>query len=669
MVNFTVDQLRAAMDKRHKIRNMSVIAHVDHGKSTLTDSLIARAGIIANEAAGETRYTDTRQDEQERCITIKSTGMSLYYTMPEGDIPEGSQGNGFLINLIDSPGHIDFSAEVTAALRVTDGALVVVDCIEGVCVQTETVLRQALAERVKPVVIVNKIDRCLLELNAHPEDMYNTFSKSVDNVNVIIATYTDSEGPMGNLTVSLAGGTVCFGSGLHGFGFTLTKFAKMYSARFGIPVATLMPQLWGERFWDAGSKKFLHKSVNDKGQPLQRTFCQFVLQPIVQLTRAIMSRDKPKYLDMFKKLNVKLHDNEEHLEGRELLSAVFRRWLPAAEALLEMIVVHLPSPAAAQRYRAETLYTGPLDDAYAQAIRDCEPAGPLMLYVSKMVPTSDRGRFYAFGRVFSGTVGTGQRVRVLGANYVPGSKEDLHITNIQRTVLMMGRKVENLQDCPCGNTIALVGIDQYLVKSGTITAESADTACPIKAMKFSVAPVVRIAVEPKQASDLPKLVEGLNRLAKSDPCVQVSHETTGEHIIAGAGELHLEICLKDLEEDFAGIPITKTPPVVSFRETVTQLSRVVCLSKSANKLNRLHFQAEPLSEELVAAIEAREITPRMDAKTRAKELQNRFGWDQTDAKRVWSFGPDSEGPNLIVDTTKSAEYLQETREHLIGAFQ
>jgi elongation factor 2 len=667
MVNFTVDQLRAVMNKRHNIRNMSVIAHVDHGKSTLTDSLIARAGIISTEAAGGTRYTDTRQDEHDRCITIKSTGVSLYYTMPESDIPEGSEDNSFLINLIDSPGHIDFSAEVTAALRVTDGALVVVDCIEGVCIQTETVLRQALAERIKPVIIVNKIDRCLLELNADPEDMYKTFSKSIDNVNVIIATYTDPDGPMGNLTVSPADGTVCFGSGLHGFGFTLTKFAKIYSARFGIAISILTSQLWGERFWDAASKKFLHRGQNDKGQPLQRTFCQFVLLPIVQLSRAIMNGDKVKYMDMFNKLNIKLHDNEEQTEGRELLSAVFRRWLPAGEALLEMIVMHLPSPATAQQYRSEILYTGPLDDECAQAIRECKPDGPLMMYVSKMVPTTDRGRFYAFGRVFSGTVATGQRVRVMGTNYVPGQKNDLYTTNIQHTVLMMGRKVENIQDCPCGNIISLVGVDQYLVKSGTIA--TSEIAYPIKAMKFSVSPVVRIAVEPKIASDLPKLVEGLNRLAKSDPCVQVTHETTGEHIITGAGELHLEICLKDLEDDFAGIPIKRTPPVVEFRETVTKLSSVICLSKSANKLNRLNFQAQPLEDELVVAIESREITPRMDGKIRAKELQNRFGWDQTDARRIWSFGPDSEGPNLIVDITKSAEYLQEVREHLIGAFQ
>lgn len=667
MVNFTVAQIREVMNKRHNIRNLSVIAHVDHGKSTLTDSLIARAGIISQENAGQMRAMDTREDEQERCITIKSTGISLYYTMPNEEIPADSEGNGFLINLIDSPGHIDFSAEVTAALRVTDGALVVVDCIEGVCVQTETVLRQALSERIKPVVIINKIDRSLLELNDEPEDMYLQYSKAIDMVNVIIATYTDEQGPMGDITVSPAKGTVAFGSGLHSFGFTVRKFAKIYSARFGVPVDKLVPQLWGERFYDPVTKCFISHATNSKGQTLERSFCQYILKPIVALSRAIMNGEKEKYTEMFKLLGIKLHDDEIHKEGCDLLSAIYHRWIPMSEALLEMIVLHLPSPVKAQSYRADILYTGPLDDPCAEAIRNCDPNGPLMLYVSKMVPASDKGRFYAFGRVFSGTVATGQRVRVMGANYVPGGKDDIHVTNIQRTVLMMGGKVENLQDCPCGNTIGLVGIDQYLVKSGTISTH--DDACPIKAMKFSVSPVVRVAVEPKAAQDLQKLVDGLNRLAKSDPCVQVTHEETGEHIIAGAGELHLEICLKDLEEDFAGIPIIRSPPVVSFRETVTKLSNTVCMSKSANKLNRLMCQAEPLSDELLKAIEAGDVNPRMDVKTRAEILQNDFGWEQNDARRVWSFGPDSNGPNLLVDTTKSAEYLQEIKEHFVSAFQ
>merc|ERR1712193_520077 len=218
--------------------------------------------------------------------------------------------------------------------------------------------------------------------------------------------------------------------------------------------------------------------------------------------------------------------------------------------LIEMIVYHLPSPAIAQTYRYATLYEGPIDDKFADSIRTCDPNGPLVMYVSKMIPTSDKGRFFAFGRVFSGKISTGHKVRIMGANYSPGEKKDLFIKSVQRTVLCMGRRQESVEDVPCGNTVALVGLDQFIAKTATIT--DADKCFPLKAMKFSVSPVVRVAVECKVASDLPKLVDGLKRLSKSDPMVVCSIEETGEHIIAGAGELHLEICLKDLQDDFMG---------------------------------------------------------------------------------------------------------------------
>merc|ERR1712193_221764 len=212
-----------------------------------------------------------------------------------------------------------------------------------------------------------------------------------------------------------------------------------------------------------------------------------------------------------------------------------------------------------------------------------------MMYISKMVPTSDKGRFYAFGRVFSGKIATGLKARIMGPNYVPGKKEDLHLKSIQRTILMMGRYTEPIENVPCGNICGLVGVDQFLVKTGTIT--TLKEARNLKVMKFSVSPVVRVAVEPKNPQDLPKLVEGLKRLAKSDPMVLCMTEESGEHIIAGAGELHLEICLKDLEEDHAGIPLKKSDPVVSYRETVTEQSTQTCLSKSPNKHNRLFMTA------------------------------------------------------------------------------
>merc|ERR1711953_985080 len=241
-----------------------------------------------------------------------------------------------------------------------------------------------------------------------------------------------------------------------------------------------------------------------------------------------------------------------------------------AKPLLQMIAIHLPSPLTAQNYRMEMLYEGPKDDAVALAFKNCDADGPLMAYISKMVPTSDKGRFYAFGRVFAGKIATGQKVRIMGPNFVPGEKHDLYNKQIQRTILMMGRYIEAIDDVPCGNLVGLVGVDQYLVKTGCLTTFA--EAHNMRQMKFSVSPVVRVAVRCKNPADLPKLVEGLKRLSKSDPMVQVFSEESGEHIIAGAGELHLEICLKDLEEDHACVPIVKSDPVVSYRETVTEES-------------------------------------------------------------------------------------------------
>jgi elongation factor 2 len=329
------------MDFRDNIRNMSVIAHVDHGKSTLTDSLIGHAGIIAKAKAGDTRFMDTRKDEQERTITIKSTGVSLYFEMSHDDLegepleiakrfkdevkkkagqktviqsvegeegakdaePEkeepapkkeekgdgegGLAGSGekeetgdtiktgensspFLINLIDSPGHVDFSSEVTAALRVTDGALVVVDCVEGVCVQTETVLRQAIAERIKPILFVNKLDRIFLELHMDHEEAYQTFSRAIESVNVVIATYKDDL--LGEIQVYPEKGTVGFGSGLHSWGFTVGRFANMYASKFGIPKPKMVQKLWGDNFFDGKNKKWSTTMYSKSNEKLENLF-------------------------------------------------------------------------------------------------------------------------------------------------------------------------------------------------------------------------------------------------------------------------------------------------------------------------------------------------------------------------------------------------------------
>jgi len=670
MVNFTVDEIRKIMDKKHNIRNMSVIAHVDHGKSTLTDSLLSKAGIIAGSKAGETRATDTRKDEQERCITIKSTAISMYFEMEEKDLAFVKQikekdENGFLINLIDSPGHVDFSSEVTAALRVTDGALVVVDCVSGVCVQTETVLRQAIAERIKPVLLMNKMDRALLELQLEQEDLFLTFQRIVENVNVIIATYADDDGPMGMIRVDPANASVGFGSGLHGWAFTLKQFAEIYAAKFGVDTEKLMKKLWGENFFNPKTKKWAKVKAEDN----KRSFNMYVLDPIYKMFDAIMNFKKDetdKLLDRLE-LKGKMKHEELAMEGKPLMKAVMRSWLPAGDAMFQMIVVHLPSPVTAQKYRAAALYEGPADDAACVAMTNCDPTGPLMMYISKMVPTSDKGRFYAFGRVFSGKIATGQKVRIMGPNFTPGKKEDLYEKSIQRTILMMGRYIEAIEDVPCGNICGLVGVDQFLVKTGTITTFK--EAHNLKVMKFSVSPVVRVAVEPRFAADLPKLVEGLKRLAKSDPMVQCLIEESGEHIIAGAGELHLEICLKDLEEDHAQIPIKQSDPVVSYRETVTEESSIMCLSKSPNKHNRLFMKAVPMPDGLAEDIDDGEVSDKQDFKLRGRYLCDKYEYDITEARKIWCFGPDTMGPNIVIDATKGVQYLNEIKDSVIAGFQ
>jgi len=487
------------------------------------------------------------------------------------------------------------------------------------------VLRQALAEKIKPVLMINKIDRAILELKVDGEAMYQNYLRVIENVNVIIATYESDDMGEG-LQIDPQIGTCAMGSALFGWAFTLTKFAQIYCKKFGIDRSKMMEKLWGDNYFDTKGKKWKnHNKPDTEGdEDLKRAFVSFIMAPVIRLCRAAMANEMDKVEKMLPNLGITLKNDEKNLQGKHLMKNIFQKWINAAEALLEMIILKLPSPVKAQKYRAAYLYEGPPDDASCTAMKNCDKDGALMIFISKMIPTNDKGRFYAFGRVFSGTVSTGQKVRIMGPNYLPGSKNDLNIKNVQRTVIMMGGKTEAVPDIPCGNTCALIGIDAYLMKQGTIA--SAEDAHCIKVMKYSVSPVVRVAVDVKNAADLPKLVEGLKKLSKSDPLVQCITEASGEHIIAGCGELHVEICLKDLVEEYAKCEIRKGDPVVTYKETVTQESEKMQLSKSPNKHNRLFMKAQNLMEELSIEIEAERIGPKQDIKERKKSLVDLYEW-------------------------------------------
>jgi elongation factor 2 len=650
------------MDNQANIRNIAVIAHVDHGKSTLSDSLVAKAGIISEKVAGKARIMDTRQDEIERGITIKSTGVSMYY---KHNI-YGKDEEEYLINLIDSPGHVDFSSEVTAALRVTDGALVIVDAVEGVCVQTETVLRQAMQERIKPVLMINKVDRAIHELQLSPEEIYQRFVRVIDQVNVVISNYQDKEDE--ETVLDPMKGNVVFGAGKDQWAFSLSTFAKIYNKK-DEAAKTFMKKAWGDNYYDEETRKWKTESYNEKGEPLKRGFVKFIMEPICDLTRAIAKNDQNVYENMIEKLKIApLNQEEKKQTGKELGKTIMSKWLPAADCLLETIICHLPSPAEAQVYRTPYLYEGPQDDEIFKAMSKCDPKGPLCVYISKMVPL-DGGRFAAFGRVFSGTARAGEKVRILGANYKYGDKTDLYEKSLgQVGVFMMGKAPELVPDVPCGNTVAITGIDDYLLKTGTLTSIDLQASYPIRSMKYSVAPVFRVAVKNKNPADLPKLQKGLTKLSKSDFLLQIDVEETGEIILSGSGELHIEICINDLKA-FCQCDIIVSPPIVTYRETITQEVTEPLLTKSANKHNRIYATSSPLSAELVTAIEREEIDPKGDPKIRAEKLSKEFDWDKTDALKIWCFGPENGGTNLLVDSVKGAQYLNEIKDSVCSAFQ
>ena len=664
MVNFTPEQIRELMDKPEHIRNITIIAHTKHGKTIITENLATKAAISLSTKTVCERYSDLCGDEPRRDTIVKSTNISLYYEHNTSKIIENDT---YLFHLIDSPGNNDFQSDATSALRVADGTLLVVDCIEGACTQTEAVLRAAMIEKIRPVLMMNKIDRLILELQVDAEEMYRSFDSIIESVNINISNHGQPD--MGDILLYPNKGNVAFGSGKDCWAFTLTTFARIYSKKFLIDIDKIQERLWGDNYYDPKSKKWVKEPTNNESGNLRRAFCAFVMEPIIKLSRSIMDGNVEQMNKILASIEISLSPEEQELKGNRLLRLVMSKWMSISDTLLEMMVLHLPSPKVAQKYRVSYLYEGPQDDEVAASIRDCNPKGPLIMYVSKMVPTSELGRFFAFGRVFGGTISSGQKVRIMGPNYKPGKNDDLFVKSIHRTLLMMGRYAEYVSDVPCGNVVGLVGIDQYLVKTGTISDN--ESAHCIKSMKYSLAPVVRVAVEPKNLADLPRLIEGLRKLAKSDPFVRASFEEEGQNILAGCSELHIEKCLNDLQTVHSNCEIKSSDPFVIYKETVTSTSSQICFAKTPNKHNKLYVTAEPLNAELADLIDSGKLGPNDDFKERGKILCDDFEWEKADAQKIWSFGPHNQGSNILVnlvDVTRVYE-LYEVKDVLDYGFQ
>jgi elongation factor 2 len=625
------------------IRNFSVIAHVDSGKSTLCDTLLATGKIIAEKDAGTKRGMSARSDEKERGITIKSIGATI-------NVDYAKQQ--YKLNVVDTPGHASFNQEVSCALRITDGCLIMIDCVEGIQVQTETVLRQAIQEKIKPVLVINKIDRLFLELQETPSNMYFRFEKQINGINELIKLYSDNDE---SLLLDPLKGNVIFSSAYFGWGFSLKDFARFYAKKNGGTADRYIKMLWN--------------TIDKKsGNP---AFCQLIMDPIQKIFTEVMNNNLDEFTRLIKKLGVNLDKEELQVTPKKLFGNALHKLFPLSSALTELIIDHLPSPIIAQAKRVSVLYNGPLDDMYAESIRTCNPDGPLIVYISKMIPDG-QNKFIGFGRVFSGTLKTGQKINIMDANYDPLNKVGDFFLNktVQRCCTVIAGKFDSIDQIECGNTCGIIGIDQYLVKTGTLVDATNTDSYNIRTIKFSVSPVVKVAVKPTNAADIPAFISAIKKLVKSDPAVLYNHdEETKEITISGTGELHMEICLHDLTEYFGSNNFIVSSPVVTFRETVEGTSPEPSLAKSANKHNRIYMTAEPLSSELIADIELGRFNPQsLNVKERNAILVDKYGFQPDDVKKIMAFGPEGINNNVLIDCTKGCQHMAEVSGSIIAAF-
>ena len=556
----TVERVVELMKDPKHIRNIGIVAHIDHGKTTLSDNLLAGAGIISEELAGKQLFMDSDAEEQARGITIDASNVSMVHEY---------DGQDFLINMIDTPGHVDFGGDVTRAMRAVDGAVVLVDAVEGTMPQTETVLRQALKEGVRPVLFINKVDRLINELKVDDMEMQIRLGKVIDKVNKLIKGMNEDAYNKG-WKLDAAAGTVAFGSALYNWAVSV-PFMKKSGISFKVVYEKCK----------AGDMKYLAKNS------------------------------------------------------------------PLSEVLLDMVVNKLPNPLEAQPRRVNVIWHGDKETKEGKAMLSCDAKGPVAMMVTDISFDPHAGEV-ATGRLFSGSLKRGDVLYVMGT----AKKEN----RLQQVGIFMGPKRVEVEEIVAGNIAAVTGLKDAIVGS---TVSSLMEVTPFESLKHYSEPVMTVAVEAKNMKDLPKLVEVLRQVAKEDPTLAISiNEETGEHLIAGMGELHLEIITGRIKRD-KGVEIVTSPPIVVYRETATGKVENV-EGKSPNRHNRFYFTLSPLPDEIVALIKAGEISMNQQNLER-RDVLIKAGMDKDEAKSV----KDIKGTNMLIDATKGIQYLNETMELII----
>jgi elongation factor 2 len=565
------EEIQKLMSCREMIRNTSIIAHVDHGKTTLSDSLLAAAGIISEQRAGQQLALDSWELEQKRQMTVFASNISLAHTFKDQD---------YLINLIDTPGHIDFSGAVTRSLRAVDGALVVVDAVEGPMTQTETVLMQALRERVKPILFINKVDRLIKEIKLTPEEIQKKFAKIIARVNNLIEKYAPPEHKK-DWQVKVDDGSVAFGSALHKWGLNLIHM-KMK----GVTFKDIIDAYSGEK------------------------------------------------MDIDRKVDA------------------LSKKAPLAEPILDMFVEHLPNPIEAQPYRQSQIWPGDANSEVGKGMATVDPNGPLLMCVSTIEVDSHSG-VVAIGRVFSGTVEKGKVVQLITAR-AKGP--------IQQVYMSMAADRVIIDRVPAGNIAAVSGLPSMHV--GETVAEDGVETHAFEGLKYVSDPVVTVAVEPADVKDLPLFDKVMHKLTTEDPNLHfLINKESGEYLLSGMGELHLEITAYRMQE--ANLKVKVSEPIVIYRETISRDYRgPPIMGKSPNKHNKLWVTIQKLPDDVIEAIKAGKVSEMQSRDERVKALKA-LGWDTDDAKGVVAI----EANNILVNRIKGRQYVEEIMDHIKSGFR
>ncbi|EGC32105.1 hypothetical protein DICPUDRAFT_38852 [Dictyostelium purpureum] len=643
------EKIKKVITISENIRNISIVGQINNGKTSIFKRLVKKAGVVNDGTVVEEDKLNSEINE----ITTKLQFNSIFFT---------ELSKEYYINLIDTPGHLDLKAQVVAGLRITDGSLFVVDGFEGFSFGGESIVRPLISENNKPTLFINKLDHFFIDPQIELEQVYLALDKSVDlfNVNIECSAFST------DFSVDPKNGSVAFGSALDGWAFRLDSFANRYSQKHNIPKQSLLKRLWGNNYYDDTTKKWTSDPISSaNGSKLERSFCQFILRPIYQIIRAIMDDDMVKLKQINESLNIKISDQQlEVLKGKELVKEVLCLFLPLEETVLSMMANNIPSPLYAQKYRVNGLYEGSMDDEYAKSISFCNRDGPLVIFISTLSVNSF-GQINAIGRIFSGTIKKSEKIAIINR------KNEVFTTDKYGINLIINNDSNmEIDECTSGNIVCLSGLkSSCLSNSFTATSGLGKSRNIIRYIKLPTYPILSKSISPNSPNDLPALMEGLKKLAVIDQVANISFEETGEILVCGTGQFHLNVLFKVLKEIFIpSVDINISDLIIPYRESVSQESSLVCCAKSPNKHSRVYMKAQPLQIDVAVDIQVGSLDPsKYSQKEFSDKLCKDYGWEKLDIKNIWAFGPEDLNTNLFMGSIQPMD-LQDIKDGLIQAF-